>query len=154
MAEKLTWHRRNPQAAREARKRSYYKHHARMKDEMYDRWIQKRYGITIKDYKQLEMAQGGRCAICGGPPSGRGRLHLDHNHSTGRIRGLLCSTCNVGIGGLRDSTDLLMAAVEYLKKHGVAGQTQCGKTDTGGTLSGVLPSVPSPRQMVYDCARL
>jgi hypothetical protein len=154
MAEKLTWHRRNPQAAREARKRSYYKHHARMKDEMYDRWIQKRYGITIKDYKQLEMAQGGRCAICGGPPSGRGRLHLDHNHSTGRIRGLLCSTCNVGIGGLRDSTDLLMAAVEYLKKHGVAGQTQCGKTDTGGTLSGVLPSVPSPRQMVYDCACL
>jgi hypothetical protein len=154
MAEKLTWHRRNPQAAREARKRSYYKHHARMKDEMYDRWIQKRYGITIKDYKQLEMVQGGRCAICGGPPSGRGRLHLDHNHSTGRIRGLLCSTCNVGIGGLRDSTDLLMAAVEYLKKHDVAGQTQCGKTDTGGTLSGVLPSVPSPRQMVYDCACL
>ena len=54
MAEKLTWHKRNHQAAREARKRSYYKHHARMKDEMYDRWIQKRYGITIKDRAVLD----------------------------------------------------------------------------------------------------
>jgi hypothetical protein len=68
------------------------------------------------------VAQKRRCAICrsrlaGGMSSGA-RLHVDHNHRTGRIRGLLCSHCNVGLGHFRESTRSLRAAVTYLRRRG------------------------------------
>ena len=101
---------------RKARLRSYYKNHQQGKDRIYDRHARKTYGITIEDYRALELAQNGRCAICGGPPTGRGRLHLDHDHVTGRVRGLLCSACNTGLGGLKDDPSLLHAAIDYLER--------------------------------------
>src|SRR5580658_7213364 len=55
----------------------------------------KQYNLTEDQYK--ELASKG-CAICGGPPRGRGRYHFDHNHTTGKFRGLLCSKCNPAIG--------------------------------------------------------
>jgi hypothetical protein len=78
----------------------------------------RRYGITPEQYDALLEAQDGRCAICGETPSGRqaaGRLHVDHCHETGRIRGLLCVRCNPGIGHFREREDLLLRAVEYLR---------------------------------------
>lgn len=53
-------------------------------------------GITDDDYARLLAAQGGCCAICGNPPRTR-RLHTDHDHATGRVRGLLCYRCNRGL---------------------------------------------------------
>ena len=62
----------------------------------------------------MEMVEerDGRCDICARIPAGR--LHIDHNHATGKIRGLLCGTCNRGIGSLGDSVELLKAALRYL----------------------------------------
>ena len=79
------------------------------------------YGINEDDYNTLLREQGGRCAICRTLPdqgrSGRGsryRLCIDHDHATGKIRGLLCSSCNTGIGLLRHDPQLLETAINYL----------------------------------------
>jgi hypothetical protein len=74
------------------------------------------YGMKSTDYEALLAAQGGRCAVCGTEfPGGRHRrLVVDHDHFTRGIRGLLCHNCNVGIGYLQDSPDLLRKASRYL----------------------------------------
>jgi hypothetical protein len=55
------------------------------------------------------------CEICGVKPEGR--LSIDHDHATGKFRGLLCHSCNLGIGWLKDNEAVLLAAAEYLRKH-------------------------------------
>ena len=55
--------------------------------------LQRRYGITCTDYDRLLAAQGGQCAICRKPPR-KNRLHVDHDHDSGKVRGLLCVSCN------------------------------------------------------------
>lgn len=73
------------------------------------------YGITLDAYDQMFIAQKGCCAICRTPQSALTRIFgVDHNHSTGEIRGLLCSPCNTGIGLLKESPDILRAAINYL----------------------------------------
>lgn len=86
-------------------------------------WSLKRsYGISLSDYEYMLQFQEGECAICKNKP-GKIRLHVDHDHETGEIRGLLCSRCNQGLGLFRDSGELLKAAGNYLSiemKEGVA----------------------------------
>jgi len=57
-----------------------------------------------------------RCECCGGKPNGIGRLHLDHDHATGKFRGWICYSCNMGIGLLGDTLDSLRKAVNYLRR--------------------------------------
>lgn len=74
-----------------------------------------RYGITEDEYKKLYKAQNGKCAICETPESElKRRLHIDHDHKTGKIRGLLCFLCNAGMGKFKDDPVLLKKAQEYL----------------------------------------
>jgi predicted nucleic acid-binding Zn ribbon protein len=77
-----------------------------------------RYQMQPGDYDALLLAQGGRCAICGADEAGGkgGRFHVDHNHATGRVRGLLCHGCNLGIGMLRDDPDVMRAAIRYVER--------------------------------------
>lgn len=65
----------------------------------------------------MSESQGGVCKICRRPPafSTRGVLYVDHCHDTGRIRGLLCGQCNVGMGAFRDNAELLEIAATYLR---------------------------------------
>jgi hypothetical protein len=72
------------------------------------------YGLNDPEYRALLKNQRGRCAICRKPPGVRG-LHVDHDHATRKVRGLLCSKCNTGIGLLQHSPALLTKAVAYLK---------------------------------------
>lgn len=74
----------------------------------------KRVGITHEQYDALYAEQGGRCAICNGLPGGKGDLHIDHDHETGRFRGLLCHSCNVSLGHFKDDVVLLLKAADYL----------------------------------------
>lgn len=81
-------------------------------------WRLVRYGLTLDDYKVMLAAQEGGCAICGGPPNGKGvNYHIDHDHTTGRVRGLLCHSCNTGIGNLRDDPERLERAAHYIRFH-------------------------------------
>lgn len=74
-------------------------------------------GLSKAEYDAFLQAQDGRCAICRRPePNGsRGRWCVDHDHKTGRKRGLLCVNCNSGIGLFKDDVDILRAAIVYLE---------------------------------------
>lgn len=83
-----------------------------VKPRLDDQRYRKQFGIGLAEYNQLMTAQNGVCAIC--HQKGKQKLAIDHDHETGKVRGLLCGPCNRGIGLLRDSADLLREAVEYL----------------------------------------
>lgn len=69
---------------------------------------------TEKDLIMAALEKQKSCAICGKPP--RARLQIDHNHKTGKYRGLLCDNCNIGLGHFKDSPELLRKAIDYLKR--------------------------------------
>ena len=74
------------------------------------------FGITTEDYAELLNSQGDVCAICRKTCKTGRRLAVDHNHKTGKVRGLLCNNCNQGLGKFKDSKELIMQAYEYLKR--------------------------------------
>jgi len=78
--------------------------------------LKQNFGMTLEDWDAMLAKQNGVCAICGGPPNGRGRYHVDHCHTTGTVRGLLCHCCNLGLGNFKDTPELLVAAIDYLTK--------------------------------------
>jgi hypothetical protein len=78
-----------------------------------------RYGVSIEDYERRVSLQAGKCAICNRvPTSGRGkRLQIDHDHTTGRFRGLLCHKCNTALGTFGDDLEGVMKVVAYLRRQ-------------------------------------
>jgi hypothetical protein len=73
------------------------------------------YGISLEEFDALVTAQEGRCAICRtDTPGGKGSWHVDHDHATNRIRGLLCHPCNLMLGHAQDDPARLRAAAAYL----------------------------------------
>jgi len=90
------------------------------------------YGLTQEGFYKLLASQKGRCAICKTRnPKGKGTWHVDHDHETREVRGLLCHNCNTGLGRFEDSPETLEAAVKYLKRarkeyHGQMGYSKAG----------------------------
>jgi hypothetical protein len=83
-----------------------------------NRWNKKRYGITLDDYLTMCEKVQNCCEICGNTPNGRWKkLCIDHDHKTGKVRGLLCEKCNTAIGLLGDSAEKIQHAIIYLEKH-------------------------------------
>ncbi len=76
--------------------------------------LRRKFGLTPQQYDEMLVDQGGGCAICGKRPRPDISLHIDHDHKTGRIRSLLCFTCNNGLGQFREDIDLLFAAATYV----------------------------------------
>jgi hypothetical protein len=81
-----------------------------------DAHLRRKFGIGIDDYECMFTAQGGGCAICGAPPPDAMSLHVDHDHDSGCVRGLLCVSCNNALGAFRESHDLFAAAADYLDR--------------------------------------
>jgi len=79
-----------------------------------------KYGVTKEDYNNLYNKQNGCCRICTRHQSEfNKRLSVDHNHETGKVRGLLCSKCNQAIGLLKENINSLENAIEYLKENNI-----------------------------------
>ena len=78
--------------------------------------LKRKYGITIEQYDDMLDTQGGGCAICKRPPRDI-PLHVDHDHETGAVRGLLCFPCNNALADFRENRQLLLEAVGYLMAH-------------------------------------
>lgn len=97
--------------------RRTHKEHIRLQER---RRRLERYGLTPDGFDQLLAAQNGMCAICNTTRLGSRNLCIDHNHKTGKIRGLLCVACNMAIGYMKDNPARLKAAADYLSSHGVA----------------------------------
>ena len=78
--------------------------------------LPKLYGITLKDFDDMLERQDGRCAICGKKGNDNKNLCVDHNHKTGRVRGLLCSRCNIKLG-LVEYIAYAEKMIAYLNKY-------------------------------------
>lgn len=84
--------------------------------------LQRRFGISLDEYIKMAIAQHNKCAICGdeekevrnGTPK---NLAVDHDHATGKVRGLLCTACNQGIGKFKDDPQILKNAISYLERY-------------------------------------
>ena len=124
---KAARHRANPEPARERAKRwaqenpdrvaaHQAEYRATGRKRVIDRRYQlkRKYGITPEHYDALLAEQDGGCAICGRAPRDDIALHVDHDHATGAIRGLLCFRCNNALGDFDDDHDRLGAALTYL----------------------------------------
>lgn len=86
------------------------------KDYFRNRDLKRKFGISLIEYEELLEKQNYRCAICGGYQMVKGNnLYVDHDHSTVKIRGLLCHYCNVGIGMMKDNEKILENAIQYLR---------------------------------------
>ena len=86
-------------------------------DKALDSYLKRRYGITLVDYTTIEAEQKFKCKICRTSDfsEGRGsRMVVDHCHKTGEVRGLLCHSCNVGLGNFKDDPRVLKKAIKYL----------------------------------------
>jgi hypothetical protein len=116
------WRERHPERSRESNHRwqterredwlaAKKRKRERTVDERKDYRLRRLYGITKSDYDAMYAEQAGCCAICG---RGSPVLHVDHDHTTGGVRALLCSRCNTALGLFGESPDVLRAALRYL----------------------------------------
>jgi hypothetical protein len=96
----------NPERAREQVNRSRNRPGVRRKY-----WLKDAYGISVNDYEWLFILQGGRCATC---QTSDFKPHVDHDHKTGKVRGLLCRTCNLALGYIEA---LDPAVIEALRRY-------------------------------------
>ncbi len=105
-------------------RRRYSDHTAKRRDHAWWSGLKWRFGLTKAQWHALMDTQKNKCAICNCDVS-RNNVDkkfdacLDHNHTTMKIRGILCRRCNQGIGLLRDSSEIAASAAEYLKRHGL-----------------------------------
>lgn len=79
-----------------------------------------KYGLTIDEFDEMVERQAGLCLICSLPLEVN--PHLDHDHETGEVRGVLCAMCNKGLGHFRDSEELLLSALAYLRASTFMGR--------------------------------
>ena len=113
----LEWHQENKERRNEEAKIRYIDR----RDYIKDKYLKAEFGISLGEYTKRHTEQGGLCAICYEPETVRSKgklksLAVDHNHKTGKVRGLLCQRCNTALGSLRESPKLALALIEYLKK--------------------------------------
>jgi Recombination endonuclease VII len=85
-------------------------HRKRTKLQLKDYLLKYNYGISLDQYNQLVLKQNNKCPIC----NQETKLFVDHNHSTGIVRGLICRDCNFALGLLKDSPELFLNAIKYL----------------------------------------
>lgn len=104
------------------RKRNHNRHKNTEKYKKYVKGKKRRalirsYDISVEEYNNMFTEQNGKCKICGIHQSTIGKsLSIDHNHYTGKVRGLICQKCNSILGLSNDSTEILLSCIEYLKQ--------------------------------------
>jgi len=116
------WKEANPEKVRESQRRAVQKSRSlESREEKKQRHLKDKYNLTLETYSQMYEKQKGCCAICNRTMLFQGVLderkltaNVDHNHTTGEIRGLLCTSCNRGLGFFKDQATLLEKAAEYL----------------------------------------
>lgn len=108
------WRKNNKERYREV-KRNYRKNFPPTKEQARKAALKHHYGLTPSCYQSMVESQNNLCAICGSPEKQGRQLCVDHCHSTGKIRGLLCNGCNTSLGRFGDSISVLESAIRYLQ---------------------------------------
>jgi len=89
------------------------------------------YGITVEQWEEMKEAQGNKCAICRRPFTGNTkRIQVDHDHTTGQVRDLLCYKCNTLLGQCSDDIDTLQRAIAYLRRHSALARKEAVNGDS------------------------
>jgi Recombination endonuclease VII len=110
MAYVRAWQQASPDRVRAWRR----KNRARRLEKLREIHLRNKFGLTPDEYDRMLVAQGGVCALCDALPTPGISLHVDHDHGTGEIRGLLCVRCNNALGLFREDPDLLKRAARYV----------------------------------------
>ena len=108
---------RDPQKRHEEFRKIYYKDLSLSRNKGRASHFKKKYGLTVKAYENMFIEQQFKCAICGIHQSDTRKFHVDHNHETGKVRKLLCPSCNWMIGNCRENTEILSAGIKYLEEN-------------------------------------
>lgn len=109
----------NPEKVKMYNERNKIRHHNTpdLKERLKKSHIKRKYNLDYNTYLKMLEEQKNTCYICKSPPKNTKRpLDIDHCHKTGKVRGLLCSKCNKGIGLFNDNIEILLKAIDYLKK--------------------------------------
>ena len=106
------WRAANPEKCR-AYSRKWY---ALRPDRQQTAHLRRKYNLTIQQRQSLLDTQGGKCASCGGTLFGGQQTHIDHNHQTGQVRGILCHGCNTALGLLGESVERIYALASYVQR--------------------------------------
>ena len=110
----IVWREMQAQRAKQYRE----KYPDKNRDTIRNSTLKAKYGITSKEYDTLFESQGYKCAVCGSSKNQvYGKMPVDHCHNTGKVRGILCQSCNVTLGKVEEKEEILLALIEYLKKH-------------------------------------
>jgi hypothetical protein len=109
-----TYRRSHTEMIKEKHMRRREKHHREREKNRY----KSKYGITLEQYDYMLEVQKGQCLVCGGINADGKKLSVDHDHVTGRVRGLLCSGCNLALGNVKESVSTLLGLARYLYGHG------------------------------------
>lgn len=135
------WRKNNPEKAKEASRKYNSKRKAekpelirayqqayreKNREALRHRERERKFGISRQEYAELFLKQNGVCAICKQPETatrfGKVKaLCVDHCHTSGKVRGLLCSDCNTGIGKMKENREALLSAIRYLDEHSEDG---------------------------------
>lgn len=108
------WQAENPERHRQNQKRRRERPEVKARER--ETYLLRKFGLTLADYDELLQLQGNACAICRRPAPEDGSLHVDHDHETGQVRGLLCFSCNQALGSLQDDIPTVRNALLYLTR--------------------------------------
>lgn len=99
-------------------RKNYITNHGKIRLQMRDRDknLRRKYKLTLEQVNAMITAQNGACAICLEPFKSTRDTHVDHNHETGKVRQLLCTMCNHGVGNFKERPINLQRAIEYLQR--------------------------------------
>lgn len=117
------YRKKNPEIIKKIREKrkplqKEYNNRPEIKRKIADQFLRKSFNLSIDDYEKMLTLQNGVCYICKGEETSvrNSRLAVDHNHKTGKIRGLLCSNCNRALGLFKDDKKIILAAANYLEE--------------------------------------
>jgi hypothetical protein len=112
------YYQKNKEKLKEQQRTYYYLNYHKRKERNRDFKLRREFGLELGEYKRLFLQQNECCAICNTHQTEKARLFaVDHSHTTGKIRGLLCINCNTALGHVKDSVSTLEKMISYLKTH-------------------------------------
>lgn len=117
-AKAIAYRKANPEKVKEWRKKWNTNNPEKLKIMRRNIWIRKKYGVTAQRYEEMVKSQNGVCYICSKSNKLK-RLAVDHNHSTGEVRALLCNKCNVVLAHSGEDVIILYKCIEYIRKFNV-----------------------------------
>lgn len=112
---KVTLEKYNNKPERKQRMREYYQNN---KDKSKDRMLRRNYGISLEEYNSMLEEQNGNCYVCGKHHTQqKNSLSVDHCHTTGAVRRLLCSNCNTSLGLLKENIESVKKLIRYIEEN-------------------------------------